>query len=103
MFFENLILSDFKATKAADIKNNILAETVRHFKEDEEGVRAMCRIMEEIREEGKTEGREEGEVIGKVKLLYQDFEMSVSEIALKLKMSEEQVENIVKEEILCIK
>lgn len=53
------LMSDFKATKAADIKNNILAETVRHFKEDVEGVRAMCEIMEEV--------RAEGEIIGKAK------------------------------------
>ena len=49
------------------------------------------------------EVKAEGEMIGKVKLLYQDFGMSISDIAIKLRISNEEVEKIVKEEILCIK
>lgn len=89
------LMSDFRATKADEMKNKVLADTVRHFKEDEEGVSVMCKIMEEV--------KAEGEIIGKVKLLYQDFGMSISDIAIKLRISNEEVEKIVKEEILCVK
>ena len=33
----------------------ILADRVRYFKEDEEGVGAMCKVMEEMREEAARE------------------------------------------------
>ena len=89
------LMSDFRATTADEMKNKVLADTVRHFKEDEEGVSVMCKIMEEV--------KAEGEIIGKVKLLYQDFGMSISDIAIKLRISNEEVEKIVKEEILCVK
>ena len=101
------LMSDFRATKADEMKNKVLADTVRHFKEDEEGVSVMCKIIEELAEELAEERlakeKAEGEIIGKVKLLYQDFEMPISDIALKLKITKEQVEKIVKEEILCVK
>ena len=89
------LMHDFRVTNANEMHNKVLADTVRHFKEDEEGVSVMCKIMEEV--------KAEGEIIGKVKLLYQDFGMSISDIAIKLRISNEEVEKIVKEEILCVK
>lgn len=43
----------FYCTDANDIKNKKLAERVRYFKEDEEGVTVMSNIFEEIRLEGE--------------------------------------------------
>ena len=47
------IMHDFYCTDANDIKNKKLAERVRYFKEDEEGVTVMSNIFEEIRLEGE--------------------------------------------------
>lgn len=58
------LMHDFFCTRAADMNYPLLAERVRHFKESEEGMNAMCRIVEELmnksRDIGITEGRREG-------------------------------------------
>ena len=38
--------------------SDVLAERIRFFKEDEKGVAAMCKIMEEIRKDGEVQGAE---------------------------------------------
>lgn len=54
------LMHDFRCKDASDMYYKELAERVRYLKETKEGVRDMCKIMEDLREEGKEEGRKEG-------------------------------------------
>lgn len=53
------LMHDFWCTNVNDIKNSVLADRVRYFKEDQKGVKVMCREFEELYEEGKADGRVE--------------------------------------------
>ena len=54
-----ILMHDFSCTDAKDMKYRALAERVRYFKEDEKGVAAMCKAMEDMRNEAKLEERKE--------------------------------------------
>lgn len=54
------LMSDFACTDAADMYYAPLAERVRFFKQNKEGIQVMCQIWEEVRNEGLQEGRKEG-------------------------------------------
>ena len=58
------LMHDFFCTNPNDMYSDVLAERVRFFKEDEKGVTAMCRVMEELYNEGVAEGTMQGEVRG---------------------------------------
>lgn len=45
------LMHDFRCTKADEIYNQGLAKKVRFYKETEEGVQAMCKVMEDMRNE----------------------------------------------------
>ena len=49
-------MHDFFCTNPNDMYSEVLAERARFFKEDEKGVTAMCRVMEELYNEGVAEG-----------------------------------------------
>ena len=53
------LMHDFHCTSADDMQYTELAERVRHFKEDDEGVRSMCRSIEEMLEKNTREVRAE--------------------------------------------
>ena len=44
-------MHDFFCKDAKDIKNTVLANRVRHFKEEESGVEEMCEIMQKLADE----------------------------------------------------
>lgn len=44
-------MHDFSCTDPSDMNYKILADRVRYFKSDEEGVLIMCRMLEEMRNE----------------------------------------------------
>lgn len=44
-------MHDFFCTSADDMNYKELADKVRYFKEDEKGVAAMCKVMEDMRNE----------------------------------------------------
>lgn len=46
---------DFSCTNAKDMYYKILADRVRYFKEDAEGVKTMCKAMEDMRKETAAE------------------------------------------------
>lgn len=50
------LMHDFSCTNASDMHYAALASRVRYFKEDEEGVTSMCKMMEDLWNEGKLEG-----------------------------------------------
>ncbi|MDB6477532.1 hypothetical protein PMN53_09210, partial [Blautia wexlerae] len=49
------LMHDFSCTDPKDMYYKILADRVRYFKEDEEGVLTMCREMENMRKESSHE------------------------------------------------
>lgn len=52
-----LLMHDFHCTNPDDMHYEILANRVRYFKEDEEGVAAMCKAMEDMRNEAILQDR----------------------------------------------
>jgi len=52
------LMHDFFCSDPNDMYSEVLAERVRFFKEDEKGVAAMCKVMEEIRKDGEVQGAE---------------------------------------------
>ncbi len=53
------LMQDFFCAEAQKMNYSVLADRVKYFKEDKEGVHDMCRIMEELREETRRETRRE--------------------------------------------
>lgn len=49
------LMHDFSCTDAKDMHYKILADRVRYFKEDEKGVAAMCKVMEDMRKTERIE------------------------------------------------
>lgn len=54
------LMHDFSCANPSDMNYSTLAHKTRYFKEDDKGVKYMCKIMEEIKAEGFAEGRAEG-------------------------------------------
>ena len=44
----SMLMHDFFCRDAKEIKNDVLAQRVRHFKEEESGVEEMCEIMQKL-------------------------------------------------------
>ena len=44
----SMLMHDFFCQDAKDIRNAVLADRVRHFKEEESGVEEMCEIMQKL-------------------------------------------------------
>ena len=66
--------------------NEELAKTARYYKENPEGVKYMCKIIEEMRDEARQEGFEKGIEQGKEENLLQN----VQNLMKSLKISAEQ-------------
>ena len=49
------LMHDFSCTSAEEMHYQILADRVRYFKEDTEGVATMCKVMEDMRNEAARE------------------------------------------------
>lgn len=87
------LMHDFSCKKSEDMKNAILAEKVRQLKEDDKGVKKMCKIMEEFAVEERTEQKIETAA----KLLEQK-KMSEEEIADFFNFTDAQMK-LVKEQV----
>ena len=61
------LMHDFFCSDPNDMYSEVLAERVRFFKEDEKGVAAMCKVMEEIYNDGIAIGEVRGEVRGEIR------------------------------------
>ena len=55
------LMHDFSCTNPDDMNYEVLAKKARYFKEDEKGVTAMCKIMEDMRNEAAREAAREAE------------------------------------------
>lgn len=53
------LIADFREADPAKIRNQSLAKRMKYLKESEEGVRHMCRLVEEIVQKEREEAREE--------------------------------------------
>lgn len=60
-------MHDFFCSDPNDMYSDVLAERIRFFKEDEKGVAAMCKVMEEIYNDGIAIGEVRGEVRGEIR------------------------------------
>ncbi len=86
-------MHDFHCKKADDMKNKLLAERTRYLKEDEKGVKHMCRIMEDFAKEERKEAREERTIEMAAKLL-ESGKMTEEEIIELYKLTEKQMKAI---------
>ena len=82
-------MHDFHCKKADDMKNKLLAERARYLKEDEKGVKHMCRIMEQMAKEERLE--EKYDVIA---TLLESGKMNEKEIIELYKLTENQMKAI---------
>ena len=48
-------MHDFNCTRADDMEFELMAERTRYLKENPEGVRQMCKVMEDMRNESLKE------------------------------------------------
>ena len=53
------LMHDFSCTDPANMYYNELAERVRFFKEDKEGISILCKAMEDMRNESLQEGKKD--------------------------------------------
>ena len=99
-------MHDLHCKDAKDMHSEILSSRVYELKETEEGVREMCRDMEEIYSEGMEKGREYGFEEGaekKAKEMVQSFAktgLSVQQIAEAAKITIEVAQSWIAESIM---
>ena len=82
-------MHDFFCTDPNDMHYKELADKVRYFKEDEKGVAAMCRVMEEMRNETA-----ELRSIEIAQQMIQDGKLSLEEIARYSMLALERVKEL---------
>ena len=70
------LMHDFMCTSPDDMNYKMLADKVRYFKEDEEGVKAMCKAMEDMRNEAVEKDRIENAMT-----MIKDGKLSLEKIA----------------------
>ena len=93
-----MLMHDFACTKPDDMHYQILAKRVRYFKEDQEGVRIMCKAMEDMRNESAREAVEERNKQLAVRMYSRN--KSIEEIAGDLDIPVQQVKEWVLEPAL---
>jgi len=86
------LMHDFKCRNAGDMYYNDLADMVRYFKEDKEGVKTMCRAMEEMRAEAAAEAEQRSKIID-IKNLMETLKLTIEQAmsALKIPAGEQEM------------
>ena len=79
------LMQDFFCTSADDMHYKELAEKVRYFKEDEKGVAAMCKVMEDMRNETAKQIK-----INDIRNVMESFGVSVEKAMESLKIPKAQ-------------
>ena len=107
------LMHDLHCKEAKDMHSDILSSRVYELKETEEGIREMCKDMEEIYSEGMESGRllglEEGEYIGAEKkaketvLALAEMKMPIEQIAQAVKVTIEVVQSWIAESMMPVK
>ena len=80
-----LLMKDFVCKNPEDMHYKVLADRVRYFKEDEKGVKAMCKAVEELCKE---------EMLEAAKRLLEDGTLTVEKIAECLGLTVEEVKEL---------
>ena len=83
------LMHDFHCKKADDMKNKLLADKTRYLKEDEKGVKHMCKIMEDFEKEAKEE-----RTIEMAATLLQSGDVSEERIKELYKLTDKQMKAI---------
>ena len=88
-----LLMQDFYCTDPDDMRYKELAERTRHFKRSEEGVRSMCRMLEEMRDEvaEKTAKENTAQIIYR---LVSDGKFSEDEAKAYFKLTDDDLKKI---------
>ena len=84
------LMHDFSCTDPDDMNYEILAKKARYFKQDEKGVAAMCKLMEEMRHEAALEA-EQNKAMKTAVHLIKLGKMSLEEIAEATELSLDMV------------
>ena len=88
-----LLMHDFACTNPADMHYKILADKTRFFKENEKGVAAMCKVVEDLCNDAKIEEKKESAI-----RLIKQGKLSDEEIAEGLGLDVEVVKALVEEQ-----
>ena len=84
------LMHDFSCTDPDDMNYEILAKKARYFKQEKEGVAAMCKMMEEMRSEAAHDKVKE-----KAILMLKNGKISFEEISVFFsELSDEEIEEI---------
>ena len=90
----SMLMHDFFCKDAKDVKNAVLADRVRHFKEEESGVEEMCEIMQKLADEASAKAAYE-KTVEIAKGLLGDG-ISVDIVSKNTKLPREEVEAMAK-------
>ncbi len=87
-------MHDFMCEKAEDMYYEVLRNRVKYYKENQEGRREMCEIMDNIRNKGRLEGLAEGKMKTLINTLVQQLKQKLGgltpEIERKIQKSTEK-------------
>ena len=95
------LMKDFYCTNPDDMNYKILADRVRYFKEDEKGVSAMCKMLEEMREETRQETLRKAKLEVAVSLL-EEGTMNIETIAKCCRLDVEEVKKLAESMNACM-
>lgn len=84
------LMHDFACTSADEMHYQILADRVRYFKEDAEGVATMCKIMEDMKSEAARKAERE-KAIKSARAILALGKLSYEEIADSLELTVDEV------------
>lgn len=87
-----ILMKDFSCSKPADMHYKLLYERTKYFKETEEGVAAMCKMMEDMRNEAAKEA-----AIKTASKLLQYEKLSCEKVAEYTNLPLEDVKKLAKE------
>ncbi|MDO4804365.1 MAG: hypothetical protein Q4A32_06060 [Lachnospiraceae bacterium] len=91
------LMHDFFCTDPDDMHYKELADKVRYFKEDEKGVAAMCKVMEDMRNEAAIDGAKKAVAKRNIEFarsLIQLGKLTIDEIAASAGLTVEQVKGL---------
>ena len=84
------LMHDMWCVEAEDMHYDVLADRVRYFKENEEGVATMCRAMEEMRNETEFKTR-----LDAIRNMVETFNLALVDVLNALKIPESEHERYI--------
>lgn len=87
------LMHDFSCTNPDDMNYALLADRVRYFKEDKEGVQTMCKIFEDYGKEVAKEA-EQRNLLSNLKTLMETMHLTIEQAMDALRVPSEDRENV---------